>query len=339
MVGFKQEFNISEFFTLASRVFDTGNVQAMAAMKNLQDAWRLQFGEEVSPPPQTSMADPSRAVALKPTSAHVLTPFRLPQPEIHRERRVLSRDSAVSFDIPPTTSASFSASHPLAGVPPFCPENLSPSSAEYSLRASPSIAAPPGVIHPHFQADSSTSALQQLRSDSLQPNDSVSATFCTPENHVAAPSYMNEKTVAIQPCVAANFAANSSSPAALFWSEKLLLSSAALQQILLLIPSSLAAYFWSEKTVVVQPCVAANYIANSSSPAAHFWSKKLLLHLAQQQILRMFPQLKNILLLRPWPTNTLRLLSIRLHKVTNAHLLRLALMLLLHLPLGMIHPL
>ncbi|KAK4412353.1 hypothetical protein Salat_2960200 [Sesamum alatum] len=107
MVGFKQEFNISEFFTLASRVFDKGDVQAMAAMKNLQDAWRLQFGEEVSPPPQTSMADPSWAVALKPTSAHVLTPFRLPKPEIRRARRVLSRDSAVTFDIPPTTSTSF----------------------------------------------------------------------------------------------------------------------------------------------------------------------------------------------------------------------------------------
>ncbi|KAK4413130.1 hypothetical protein Salat_2725500 [Sesamum alatum] len=219
MVGFKQEFNISEFFTLASRVFDKGDVQAMAAMKNLQDAWRLQFGEEVSPPLQTSMADPSRAVALKPTSAHVLTPFHLPQPEIR-------------------------SSHPLAGVPPFSPENLSPSSAKYSLRASPSIALQPGVIRPHFQADSSTSVLQQLRFDSLQrsplsvsplmheksykdalssaphslphtsfpganysfektvsafctANDSVSITFCTPENHAAAPSYMNEKTAAI----------------------------------------------------------------------------------------------------------------------------------------------
>ncbi|KAK4414703.1 hypothetical protein Salat_2577200, partial [Sesamum alatum] len=52
------------------------------SMKNLQDAWRLQFGDEVSPSLQALVADPSRVVALKPTSAHVLTPFRLPQPEI-----------------------------------------------------------------------------------------------------------------------------------------------------------------------------------------------------------------------------------------------------------------
>ncbi|KAK4411964.1 hypothetical protein Salat_2998800 [Sesamum alatum] len=81
MVGFKQEFNISKFCALASRVFDNGDAQAMASMKNLQDAWRLQFGDEVSPSPQALVADPSRVVALKPTLAHVLTPFRLPQPD------------------------------------------------------------------------------------------------------------------------------------------------------------------------------------------------------------------------------------------------------------------
>ncbi|KAK4413481.1 hypothetical protein Salat_2760700 [Sesamum alatum] len=146
MVGFKQEFNISEFFALASRVFDNGDAQAMASMKNLQDAWRLQFGDEVSPSPQALLADPSRVVALKPTSAHVLTPFCLPQPEIRRARCVLSRDSAVTFDIPSASCSSLSASHSPAGIPPFSPENLSPSSAEYPFGASLSIAPPPGVF-------------------------------------------------------------------------------------------------------------------------------------------------------------------------------------------------
>ncbi|KAK4412356.1 hypothetical protein Salat_2882400 [Sesamum alatum] len=223
--------------------------QAMASMKNLQDAWRLQFGDEV--------------VALKPTSAHVLTPFRLPQPEIRRARRVLSRDSAVTFDIPSAACASLSASHSPAAIPLFSPENFSPSSAEYSLGLSLSIALLPGVFPPHFQADCSPSTLQQLLVSQSAPL-APSATL---------PPLMHEKSYK-DALFTANFAAHSSLPAANFWPEKTVATSSYAAANSAAHPSLPAENFWSEKTAATSSCTAAYSAAHSSLPAANFWSRK-----------------------------------------------------------------
>ncbi|KAK4428579.1 hypothetical protein Salat_1157700, partial [Sesamum alatum] len=92
----------------------------------------------------------------------------------------------VTFDIPSAACASLSeVSHSPAGIPPFSPENPSPSLAEYSLGASLSIAPPLGVFPPHFQADCSPSALQQLLVPQSAPLAPRSATL---------PPLMHEKS-------------------------------------------------------------------------------------------------------------------------------------------------
>ncbi|KAK4414704.1 hypothetical protein Salat_2577300, partial [Sesamum alatum] len=105
-------------------------------------------------------------------------------------------------------------SHSPAEIPPFSLENLLPSSTEYSLGASLSIAPPPGVFAPHFQADCSPSALQQLlvpqsaplapRSATLPPlmheKSYKDALFSTPHSlpHALLPAanLSSEKTIA-----------------------------------------------------------------------------------------------------------------------------------------------
>ncbi|KAK4428583.1 hypothetical protein Salat_1158100, partial [Sesamum alatum] len=252
----------------------------MASMKNLQDAWCLQFGDEVSPSPQALVAGPSRwwlSSQLQHMFLHLFTSHSL--------------KSAVQDAF----------------------------SHEIQL-----IAPPPGVFPPHFQANCSLSALQQLlvpqsaplapRSATLPPLmheksykdalfsaphslphaslpaanfssekniaafytavDSAPATFCTPENHAVAPPCMNENVAAVLPCIAANFAAHSSLPAANFWPKKTTATSSCTAANSAAHPSLPTENSWSEKTAATSSCAAAFFAAHSSLPTANFWSEK-----------------------------------------------------------------
>ncbi|KAK4425543.1 hypothetical protein Salat_1748300 [Sesamum alatum] len=83
----------------------------MAELQAIKDAWKSMFGEEFDASQCAASPETSTPIGvLKPTAAHVPTPF-WPPSEMRRARRVLappsSLDSVASFGVwPPATRIS-----------------------------------------------------------------------------------------------------------------------------------------------------------------------------------------------------------------------------------------
>ncbi|KAL0411444.1 UNVERIFIED_CONTAM: hypothetical protein Slati_3734100 [Sesamum latifolium] len=83
MAKLRRDFNFNEFYALASKVLDHGDVDSMESLSKLKKKWMESLGEEHS-----NIVSSSRV--LSPVTEHIVTPFHsLPPPPMRLPRRCI----------------------------------------------------------------------------------------------------------------------------------------------------------------------------------------------------------------------------------------------------------